>query len=115
MRRFAVPDTVTNERLLALVVSAGRTTIVPVSASVPTCATERAPPVAAVADYELIQATCDGVIVVVRTDHTDRTLCSQAFELIPEEKTVGVVLNCAYEWFLWKTHGSYYYYGSGGK
>ena len=74
-----------------------------------------APPVAAVADYELIQATCDGVIVVVRPDHTDRTLCSQAFELIPEEKTVGVVLNCAYEWFLWKTHGSYYYYGSGGK
>ena len=74
-----------------------------------------APPVAAVADYELIQASCDGVIVVVRPDHTDRTLCNKAFELIPEEKTIGVVLNCAYEWFLWKTQESYYYYGSSGK
>lgn len=71
-----------------------------------------APPVAAVADYELIQASCDGVIVVVRPDHTDRTLCAKAFELIPQEKRLGVVLNCAYEWFLWKTHRSYYYYGS---
>jgi capsular exopolysaccharide synthesis family protein len=71
-----------------------------------------APPIAAVADYELIQASCDGVIFVVRPDHTDRTLCNKAFELIPQEKQVGVVLNCAVEWFLWKTHKSYYYYGS---
>jgi protein-tyrosine kinase len=73
------------------------------------------PPVAAVADYELIQASCDGVIVVVRPEHTDRTLFNKAFELIPEGKKVGVVLNCAYEWFLWKTHESYYYNGSRGK
>ena len=68
-----------------------------------------APPIAAVADYELIQATCDGVIVVVRPDHTDRTLFNKALELIPQKKRLGVVLNCAYEWFLWKTHESYYY------
>lgn len=68
-----------------------------------------APPIAALADYELIQASCDGVIIVVRPDHTDRTLVSKAFELIPERKRLGVVLNCAYEWFLWKTHESYYY------
>ena len=67
------------------------------------------PPIAAVADYELIQASCDGVIVVVRPDHTDRTLFNKAFELIPEKKRLGVVLNCAHEWFLWKTHESYYY------
>jgi capsular exopolysaccharide synthesis family protein len=73
-----------------------------------------APPVAAVADYELIQKSCDGVIVVVRPDHTDRTLCNKAFELIPEEKRVGVVWNCAYDWFLWRTQDSYYY-GSGAK
>jgi len=73
------------------------------------------PPIAAVADYELIQASCDGVIVVVRPEHTDRTLFNKAFELIPEGKKVGVVLNCAYEWFLWKTHESYYYNGSHGK
>jgi capsular exopolysaccharide synthesis family protein len=68
-----------------------------------------APPIAAVADYELIQANCDGVIMVVRPDHTDRTLCNKAFELIPKKKRLGVVLNCAYEWFLWKTHESHYY------
>jgi len=68
-----------------------------------------APPIAAVADYELIQASCDGVVFVARPDHTDRTLLNKAFELIPEEKRLGVVLNCASEWFLWKTHESYYY------
>jgi capsular exopolysaccharide synthesis family protein len=73
-----------------------------------------APPIAAVADYELIQAKCDGVIMVVRPDHTDRTLCAKAFELIPREKNLGVVLNCAYQWFLFKTHESYYY-GSGSR
>jgi capsular exopolysaccharide synthesis family protein len=67
------------------------------------------PPIAGVADYELIQASCDGVIVVVRPDHTDRTLFNRAFDLIPEKKRLGVVLNCAQEWFLWKTHESYYY------
>jgi len=72
-----------------------------------------APPIAAVADYELIQASCDGVIIVVRPEHTDRTLVSKAFELIPEGKRLGVVLNCAYEWFLWKTHESYYYASRG--
>ncbi len=72
-----------------------------------------APPIAAVADYELIQAGCDGVIIVVRPDHTDRTLVNKAFELIPEKKRLGVVLNCAYEWFLWKTHESYYYTSRG--
>ena len=72
-----------------------------------------APPIAAVADYELIQASCDGVIIVVRPEHTDRTLVSKAFELIPEKKRLGVVLNCAYEWFLWKTHESYYYASRG--
>jgi capsular exopolysaccharide synthesis family protein len=68
-----------------------------------------APPIAGVADYELIQAKCDGVVVVVRPDHTDRTLFTQAFELIPREKILGVVLNCAYQWFLCRTHESYYY------
>jgi capsular exopolysaccharide synthesis family protein len=68
-----------------------------------------APPIAGVADYELIQAKCDGVIMIVRPDHTDRTLCTKAFELIPRDKVLGVVLNCAYQWFLGRTHESYYY------
>ena len=70
-----------------------------------------APPIAAVADYELIQAVCDGVIFVVRPDHSDRTLVNKAYQLIPAEQRLGVVLNCASKWFLWKTHESYYYSG----
>ena len=67
------------------------------------------PPIAAVADYELIQDCCDGVVAVVRPDHTDRTLFQRAFDLIPESKRLGVVVNCTSKWFLWKTHESYYY------
>jgi capsular exopolysaccharide synthesis family protein len=73
-----------------------------------------APPIAAVADYELIQARSDGVILVVRPDHTDRTLLDKALDLVPDVKRLGVVINCSAEWFLWKTHESYYYY-SGSK
>jgi len=51
------------------------------------------PPVGAVADYDLIQAVCDGVIVVVRPDHTDRRLCRKALENTPKGKFLGVLLN----------------------
>jgi capsular exopolysaccharide synthesis family protein len=69
------------------------------------------PPIGSVADYALIEAKCDGVIVVVRPDHTDRSLCIAAFEQIPTDKRLGVVMNCVDEWFLWKTN-EFYYYGS---
>jgi capsular exopolysaccharide synthesis family protein len=67
------------------------------------------PPIAGVADYELIQTVCDGVVFVVRPEHSDRTLVNRAYELIPEKLRLGVVVNCASSWFLWKTHESYYY------
>jgi len=69
-----------------------------------------APPMATVADYDLIQAHCDGVVLVVRPDHTDRKLCMQALELVPKDRLVGVVMNCVSDWFLWRTR-DYYYYG----
>jgi capsular exopolysaccharide synthesis family protein len=73
-----------------------------------------ATPVASVADYELVQLVSDGVVLVVRPDHTDRKMCTQALDLVPKQKLVGVVLNCVENWFLWKSHGyGYYgYYGS---
>jgi capsular exopolysaccharide synthesis family protein len=58
------------------------------------------PPIGAVADYELIQAACDGVLLVVRPDHTARTPCFQAIKAVPKEKFIGVILNCVPEWFL---------------
>lgn len=58
------------------------------------------PPLAAVADCDLIQEFCDGVILVVRADHTNRTLCHQALQALPGKKLTGVIMNGAQEWFL---------------
>jgi capsular exopolysaccharide synthesis family protein len=69
-----------------------------------------APPIGAVAEYELLQLSCDGIVLVVRQDHTNRRLWQRALETVPKEKRVGVILNCVKDWFLWKTD-SYYYYG----
>src|SRR5437016_7825859 len=41
------------------------------------------PPLGAVADYDIIQATCDGVVLVVRPDHTAREHCMQTLQIIP--------------------------------
>jgi capsular exopolysaccharide synthesis family protein len=70
------------------------------------------PPLGTVADCELLQLASDGLILVVRFGHTDRQLLKRAFETPPKTKPLGVILNCAEDWFLWRTH-SYYYYGNG--
>jgi capsular exopolysaccharide synthesis family protein len=71
------------------------------------------PPVGAVADYDLIQAACDGVILVVRPDHTHRQLCRKALENVPKAKFLGVLLNCVPDWSPAKHSGAdYYYYSS---
>jgi capsular exopolysaccharide synthesis family protein len=70
-----------------------------------------APPVAAVADYDLIQAYCDGVVLVVRQDHTNRAAFQKALNAVTPEKRVGVILNSSEDWWLAKTAG-YYYYGN---
>jgi capsular exopolysaccharide synthesis family protein len=66
------------------------------------------PPVAAVADFELIQVAADGTILVVRPEHTKRSACLQAIDAIPKDKFLGVMLNCAEDWFFNK-HSSYGY------
>ncbi len=67
------------------------------------------PPVGMLADYDLIQAVCDGVLIVARQDHTERSQLVKVLGSIPREKLVGVVVNCATDWFLWKTHNYYGY------
>lgn len=71
------------------------------------------PPVGAVADYDLIQAACDGVILVIRPDHTNRALCKKAIENVPKAKFLGVLLNCVPDWSPSKGGGAEYYYYSG--
>jgi capsular exopolysaccharide synthesis family protein len=72
------------------------------------------PPVGAVADYDLIQAVCDGVILVVRPDHTNRQLCKASLATVPEAKLLGVLLNCVPDWWLARRGQAdhYYYYSS---
>ncbi len=67
------------------------------------------PPMQAVADYSLIQAVCDGVIVVVRPDHTARSVCEKALKSVPAEKMIGIILNCVEDWFLTKRDNYYGY------
>ncbi len=62
-----------------------------------------APPIATVADYELLQLASDGVVVVARPDHTDRAACMKALETVPREKLLGIVLNAVQDWWLWKS------------
>jgi protein-tyrosine kinase len=68
-----------------------------------------APPIAALADYELLQLACDGVVVVVRPDHTERAGCLNALKTIPGRKLLGVVLNAVEDWCLWKPPNCGYY------
>ena len=58
------------------------------------------PPISAVADYDLLQAVADGVLMVVRPDHTPRKLLFRTLEAIPPEKLIGVLLNQVPNWIL---------------
>jgi protein-tyrosine kinase len=71
-------------------------------------------PAIGVADYELVQQVCDGVVVVARPDHTPREACLKILQSIPKNKLIGVVLNCVEEWWLWKTPAYGYYKSNGG-
>lgn len=68
-----------------------------------------APPVAMVADYELLQLACDGVVLVLRPDHTDRAAYLKSLETVSRDKLLGVVLNGIEDWCLWKSSAYGYY------
>lgn len=65
------------------------------------------PPIGAVADYDLIEKESEGIIAVVRKDHTPRPLLYAALSRIPPEKMLGVVMNCNADWLFWRTHEYY--------
>ncbi len=69
------------------------------------------PPVSTVADYELLEKSADGVIIIIRPDHTNRRLTFKVLESIPREKQLGVIVNCASEWALLRHGNPYSYYG----
>jgi Mrp family chromosome partitioning ATPase len=51
-----------------------------------------------VADYELIQSVCDGTLLVLRPDHTRRSMAAEALKSIPSDKLLGVVMNSLPKW-----------------
>lgn len=67
------------------------------------------PPIDAVADYDLIASSADGVVLVVRPNHTSRTALQSALAKV-KGKLTGVLINGADDWFLWRTKPSSYYY-----
>jgi len=71
-----------------------------------------APPMGTVADYDLIEANCEGVVFVVRPDTTNRKACLESLATVSRDKLIGVLINCARDWFLWKTQDRYYYAAS---
>lgn len=64
------------------------------------------PPVEAVADYDLIAAACDGVILVVRPDYTGRKACAGALNRLGEN-LLGVLLNGVREPFFRRRSSEY--------
>ena len=71
-----------------------------------------APPVEVVAEYSVIQATCEGVLLVIRVDHTKREMYRLALKAIPAAKFLGVLLNCVPNWWLSNYPAARYYPGA---
>jgi len=51
------------------------------------------PPLLPLADFELISAACDGVVMVVRARHGDREFLQKTANALDRKKLLGVVLN----------------------
>jgi capsular exopolysaccharide synthesis family protein len=67
------------------------------------------PPIGVVADFDMIEAVSDGVILVLRPDHTDRTLSFQVIRNLGD-RLIGIITNGVHDWFLWKPYRNSYYY-----
>lgn len=67
------------------------------------------PPMIVLADFELLQAVSDGVVFVVRPDHTNRTECLKALEGVATGKLLGVIVNAVEDWPLYRRSSSKYY------
>lgn len=53
------------------------------------------PPILPLADFELISAGCDGVVVVVRANHSQREVLQKAVSVLNPKKLLGIVYNAS--------------------
>lgn len=67
------------------------------------------PPLGGVADYNLIEAVADGVLMVMRPGHTARLAFHAALSDISRAKFLGVLVNDFQDWMFWKSRGYRYY------
>ncbi len=69
-----------------------------------------APPAGLLAESDWIIRRTDGVLLVVRLGQTEQTALKDTLSLIPKEKLLGAVVNCAFQWLFWKTRDYSEYY-----
>lgn len=69
------------------------------------------PPAGSVADFALLQASVNGVVLVARPDQTSRSALTHSLGLISRSLLIGTVLNATSNWFMYRTP-SYHYQGS---
>lgn len=70
------------------------------------------PPILGLADFELISAGCDGVLIVVRARKTKRDVLQEIRQHLEGKRVLGVILNGQKQQS--KRYG-YYYYGQGSR
>jgi len=64
------------------------------------------PPILPLTDFDLINAACDGVVMVVRAHHARRETLQKTVGALDSRKFLGIVFNCV-------NHGVKDYYGYG--
>jgi capsular exopolysaccharide synthesis family protein len=69
------------------------------------------PPLGIVPETDIIVKSCDGAIVVIRIDCSDRVTVQTVLDTLPKEKQIGVVVNCVDE--LFSSRNRYYYNSHG--
>ena len=72
------------------------------------------PPMLGLADFDLISAACDGVLMVVRAGKTKCEILTEARQHLQDKKVLGVILN-GYELQRKDSYSYQYYYSSGSK
>jgi Mrp family chromosome partitioning ATPase len=68
------------------------------------------PPILPLADFELISAACDGIVMVVRAHHGQRETLQKTASTLDPKKLLGVVFNAADS-----SARKYYGYGTGSR
>ena len=69
------------------------------------------PPILGLADFDLISAACDGVLMIVRAGKTNREALAETVEHLQGKKLLGVILNGMQTQP--SNYNGYYYYSRG--